>query len=65
MSNVTKLHPLTTAQIPPLTTEEFAKYHGVKPESVRVRLCRTGHYFGVRPTKARNGRLLWPADGIA
>ena len=44
------------------TTEQFAKNVGVKPESVRSRVCRTGEYFGIRPEKLVNGRLLWPAD---
>lgn len=46
-----------------LTTEQFAKNLGIKPESVRSRVCRTGEYFGLRPEKLVNGRLLWPADG--
>ena len=45
------------------TTENFAAAVGVKPPSVRVRLCRTGSYFGVVPKKLPNGRLLWPDDG--
>lgn len=44
-----------------LTTDAFAARLGIKPQSVRVRLCRTGSYFGVRPLKAPSGRLLWPA----
>ena len=46
-----------------LSTEEFATALGIKPTTVRVRLCRTGSYFGVRPLKTPSGRLLWPADG--
>ncbi|AFL76408.1 hypothetical protein Thivi_4617 [Thiocystis violascens DSM 198] len=52
--------PKTT---PPLVTDAFATRLGVKAQSVRVRLCRTGSYYGVRPQKSPNGRLLWPADG--
>ena len=48
-----------------LTTEQFARNLGVKPESVRSRVCRTGEYFGVRPEKMVNGRLLWPSDSAA
>lgn len=44
-----------------LTTEEFAKLNGVKAPSVRTRLCTSGEYFGVKPIKLPNGRLLWPA----
>jgi hypothetical protein len=46
-----------------LTTEEFAQALHVKPSSVRVRLCRTGSYFGIRPIKLPNRLLSWPADG--
>jgi hypothetical protein len=44
------------------STEQFAAKHLVKPQSVLSRVCRTGHYFGVRPTKLQNGRLAWPDD---
>jgi hypothetical protein len=43
-----------------INTEQFAARNLVKPESVVSRLCRTGSYFGVRPVKLGNGRLLWP-----
>jgi hypothetical protein len=46
----------------PLTTELLAARLGIKPQSIRAALCRTGGYFGLRPSKAMNGRLLWPAD---
>lgn len=45
----------------PLDTAEFAALNGVKPASVRVRLCNTASYFGVVPLKLANGRLKWPA----
>jgi hypothetical protein len=45
-----------------LTTVQFSAQIGIKPESIRVRLCQTGSYFGVTPRKLPNGRLLWPAD---
>ena len=48
---------------PELTTEDFAAANLVKPNTIRVRLCRTGSYFGVIPEKLPNGRLAWPADG--
>jgi len=44
------------------TTESLSADIGVKPNSIRVRLCRTGSYFGLRPKKLPNGRLLWPED---
>lgn len=43
-----------------LDTEPFAKKNGVKSQSVRARVCRTGSYFGIIPRKLRNGRLKWP-----
>lgn len=46
-----------------LETEEFASAINRKPASVRVRLCQTGSYFGIKPRKLPNGRLLWPLDG--
>jgi len=46
----------------PLTTETLAALCAVKPASIRVRLSRTGSYFGLRPDKLPNGRLVWPAD---
>lgn len=45
------------------TTEDFARLCGVRPNTIRTRYCRTGSYFGVRPVKLSNGRLLWPDDG--
>lgn len=46
------------------TTEALAVGLGIKAQSIRARVCRTGSYFGLRPTKLPNGRLLWPADAI-
>ena len=45
-------------------TEQFAAANGVKGASVRSRLCREGSYFGVKPHKLPNGRLLWPVDDL-
>lgn len=45
---------------PTLTTREFARKNGVQPDTVRVQLCRQGHYFGIKPQKLPNSRLLWP-----
>ena len=46
---------------PSIPTETFARMNLVRPQSVVARLCRTGSYHGVRPTKLASGRLLWPA----
>ncbi|WP_199671302.1 hypothetical protein [Salinisphaera sp. Q1T1-3] len=47
-----------------LSTEALSRATGLKPESIRVRLCRTGSYYGIKPRKLPNGRLLWPADSV-
>ena len=47
-----------------ITTENFANSIGCKPSSIRVRLCETGSYFGVKPHKLPSGRLLWPTDAV-
>lgn len=44
-----------------LTTEEFAALNRLKAESVRRQLQRTGSYFGVKPMRQANRRLMWPA----
>jgi hypothetical protein len=49
---------------PMQTTEDFAAELGLMPQSIRKRYSQTGTYFGVRPVKLPNGRLLWPADAI-
>jgi hypothetical protein len=48
-----------------LITETFAARNGVKPQSIRARVCRTGSYFGVTPRHLANGRLLWPNVQVA
>lgn len=45
-----------------ISTEQFAEEIGIKAQSVRVRLCETGSYFGIIPTKLPNGRLRWPEN---
>ena len=47
-----------------ISTEELASQLRLKPQSLRAALCRDGHYFGLRPRKLPNGRLLWPADAV-
>ena len=48
----------------PLDTDSFAALNRVKGQSVRSRVCRFGHYFGISPKKLANGRLAWPAVQI-
>jgi hypothetical protein len=45
-----------------LTTEALADGLGLKPQTLRAASCRHSHYFGIRPAKSPNGRLLWPAE---
>ena len=47
-----------------LSTESLAKAIDGKPGSIRVRLCETGSYYGIKPRKLPSGRLLWPADSV-
>jgi hypothetical protein len=49
----------------PLNTDEFAARNQVKGGTVRSRICRFGHYFGVRPKKLANGRLTFPDVQVA
>lgn len=46
------------------TTEALALRLGIKPQTLRAGISRHGHYYGIRPTKLLNGRLLWPKDAF-
>lgn len=55
-------HAHATADTPAtLSTADFAALNHVKPNTVRQRLCATASFYGVRPLKLANSRLLWPA----
>jgi hypothetical protein len=47
-----------------LTTDAFAAQHLVDAQTVRKRLSSHGSYFGVKPLRLPNRRLLWPVDSI-
>jgi hypothetical protein len=47
-----------------ITTEQLSRLLHLKPQSLRAALCRHGHYFGLRPRRLPNGRLIWPDDSI-
>lgn len=47
-----------------LTTNKFAELNGVQNETVRARMRLHGHYFGIKPIRLANGRLLWPATQV-
>ena len=46
------------------STVEAAGVLKIKPQTLRVALCRHGSYFGVIPQKSRNRFLVWPAAEI-
>lgn len=47
-----------------LNTAALAALFHVRPASIRTAYWRDGHYFGLKPLKAPNGRLLWPAADV-
>ena len=48
-----------------ISTEELARQAVTTPATIRVRLCKSGSYFGIRPKKLPNGRLLWPSNSLS
>jgi len=46
------------------STEEAAAVLKVRPQTLRAALCRDGHYYGLRPQKARNRFLVWDAAAV-
>ncbi len=46
------------------STNQAAAALGVVPHTLRISLCRKGHYLGIHPTKLPNSRLVWPADEV-
>lgn len=57
------MNPYQSAQ-QNLTTEQLAEAIHGQPSSIRTRLCKTGSYYGIKPKKLPNGRLLWPAEAV-
>lgn len=47
-----------------VSTKEFAYILGCTAESIRVRLCKSGSFLGIKPKKLPNRRLLWPINSI-
>ena len=47
-----------------MSTEELAAWLKILPQSIRKRLCETGSYYGLRPVKLPNRRLMWPANSL-
>lgn len=56
--------PATTAKPSHVSTNEAARMLGISPQTLRANLCRSGHYFGIRPRKMPNRLLLWPVAEI-
>lgn len=47
-----------------LDTAEAADRLRIRPQTLRRALCLQGHYYGLRPTKMPNGRLLWDSADL-
>jgi hypothetical protein len=45
-------------------TEEAAYVLSVQPQTMRKQYSACGAYCGIRPTKARNGRLYWSVEAL-
>lgn len=46
------------------TTDELAALLRIKPHTLRAAYSRDGSYYGLRPVKAPNRFLLWPAADV-
>ncbi len=47
-----------------ISTKKLANDLEIKPASIIHRVCTHGSYFGIKPTKLRNGRLAWPENAF-
>lgn len=47
-----------------MVTNQLAKAIGINATSIHRRFCLEGSYYGIKPTKLPNGRLLWPDDAV-
>ncbi|WP_035882564.1 hypothetical protein [Cupriavidus metallidurans] len=56
--------PSSPANFKFLSTAELAAKLDREQSTIRRRLCDTGSYFGLVPTKLPSGRLLWPPDSL-
>ena len=46
------------------STEQAAAALHVRPQTLHAALCRNGHYFGIKPTRLPNRRLIWDAAAV-
>lgn len=49
---------------PWLSTAQVAQMFGVQPATLRIALCKQGHYQGITPQKRANRLLSWPAAEV-
>lgn len=47
-----------------ITTADLAQTLGLQPQTLRAAVCREGGYFGIKPNRLPNGRLLWPHNTL-
>jgi len=47
-----------------ISTKKLAEIALTTPGNIRVRLCETGSFYGIRPLKLPSNRLLWPRDSL-
>lgn len=49
---------------PGLSTAQVARMFGVQPATLRISICKKGHYLGITPKKRPNRLLSWPAAEV-
>ena len=47
-----------------ISTKKLAEIALTTTGNVRVRLCTTGSFFGIKPLKLPSNRLLWPNNAL-
>lgn len=47
-----------------MNSRKFAELVGIQPQSLRTRVAKHGHYFGVVPCRLPNGRLRYPDNAL-
>jgi hypothetical protein len=47
-----------------ISTNQLAAALGLQAQTLRAAVYREGHYYGLRPRRMPNGRLLWPANSL-
>ncbi|MCF7979661.1 MAG: monooxygenase [Chromatiaceae bacterium] len=44
------------------STNELGEIINRSPHTIRTRLSRFGHFYGIKPKKLVSGQLIWPLD---